>query len=34
METRNFEEDLKNSNNPLLRKNWEKVIRKKFGDEV
>ena len=30
-EPRNFEEDLSNSNNPLLRKAWEKILRYKFG---
>jgi len=33
METRNFEEDLQNSNNPILKQNWEKIIKKKFGND-
>jgi len=34
METRNFEEDLKNSNNPILRLSWEKLLKTKFGNDV
>ena len=30
---RNFEEDLNNSNNPTLRKSWEKIFKLKFGNE-
>jgi hypothetical protein len=30
---RNFEEDLSNSNNPELRRVWEKIIRYKFGHD-
>ena len=33
MEIRNFKEDLKNSNNPNLLKNWERIFRLKFGDD-
>jgi len=31
MQPRNFKEDLEKSNNPLLRKSWEKLLRKKYG---
>ena len=30
---RNFEVDLKNSNNPKLRESWEKIFKLKFGDD-
>jgi len=30
---RNFEEDLDASNNPTLRKSWERIFRLKFGDD-
>ena len=30
---RDFEEDLKNSNSPIIRSSWEKVIRIKFGED-
>ncbi len=30
---RNFEEDLRNSNNPKLRNSWEKIFRLKFGED-
>ena len=32
-EPRNFKEDLVNSNDPILRKAWEKIIRYKFGSD-
>jgi uncharacterized protein Veg len=31
--TRNFEEDLRNSNNPNLRKAWERIFKLKFGED-
>jgi len=34
MKIRNFEEDLANSNNEILRKNWIKIFKKKFGDDI
>jgi hypothetical protein len=30
--TRNFENDLRNSNNPTLRKAWERIFKLKIGD--
>jgi hypothetical protein len=30
---RNFKEDLNNSNNPELRKEWERIFRLKFGND-
>ena len=33
MEARNFEEDLNNSNNSELRKEWIKIFKLKFGDD-
>jgi len=32
-EPRNFEEDLESSNNPQLRKSWEKILKLKFGND-
>ena len=34
MESRNFQNDLNNSNNPELRKSWEKMFKRKFGDDI
>ena len=34
MEIRDFEKDLKNSDNPILRNNWLKVFKQKFGDDI
>lgn len=31
---RNFKEDLDNSNNPILRKSWEKLLLHKFGSDA
>ena len=33
MNIRNFEDDLKNSNKPELRKSWEEIFKLKFGDD-
>jgi hypothetical protein len=34
MEARNFEEDLRNSDNPNLRNNWIKIFKAKFGQDI
>lgn len=34
MEPRNFEDDLKKSNNPVLRENWIKMFKYKFGEDI
>ena len=34
MEIRNFEEDLEESNNPILRNNWIKIFKNKFGEDI
>jgi len=33
-EPRNFEEDLRNSNNPELRKDWIRIFKLKFGEDI
>lgn len=33
MEARDFNQDLNDSNNPLIRKAWEKIFKLKFGED-
>lgn len=34
MESRNLEDDLRNSNNPKLREDWIRIFKLKFGEDI